>query len=150
MTRISTVTSVLACVMSVALWSAGATAQSTSPQPTNRSAPQAEQKAAQASKATQEYVQKAAVGDMFEVQSSNLAAKQAESSDVKAFAQRMIKDHTASTAALKSGIKSANLQPSGAGAGQTRQGARYQAERLAQDEGQGFRHRLYARAGRRP
>lgn len=110
MTRISTVVSALACVASVALWSTGAIAQSTSPQPTNRNAPQAQQKETKASKTTSDYVQKAAIGDMFEVQSSQLAAKQADNKDVKEFAQRMIKDHTASTKALKAGIKNANLQ----------------------------------------
>lgn len=110
MTRISTATSVLVCAMSVAFWHATATAQSTSPQPTDRSASQAQQKANQASKATADYVQKSAIGDLFEVQSSDLALKQADSTDVKAFAQRMIKDHTTSTQALKAGIQSADLE----------------------------------------
>ena len=58
---------------------------------------------------SQDYVAKAAVGDMFEVQSSRLALQKSGDSKVKQFAGRMIKDHTASSAMLKRIIKSGEL-----------------------------------------
>ena len=50
------------------------------------------------------YVQTAASGDMFEVQSSQLALKQSRDQKVRDFAQRMIRDHQASTTALKQAV----------------------------------------------
>jgi putative membrane protein len=61
------------------------------------------------SRPSQDYVTKAAIGDMFEIQSSKLALKKSQDAKVKSFANRMIKDHTASTAKLKSIIKSEQL-----------------------------------------
>jgi putative membrane protein len=58
---------------------------------------------------SQDYVTKAAIGDMFEIQSSKLALKQSHDSKVKSFASRMIKDHTAGSAKLKSIIKAEEL-----------------------------------------
>jgi putative membrane protein len=69
----------------------------------------ASQAKAKASRDTANYVEKAAVGDLFEIQSSELAARQAQNAEVKTFAQRMISDHTTSSQALKAGIQSANL-----------------------------------------
>ena len=46
---------------------------------------------------TSEYVQKAAMGDMFEIESSKIAAEKAQNKEVKDFAQKMVKDHTEST-----------------------------------------------------
>jgi putative membrane protein len=43
----------------------------------------------------------AATSDMFEIESSKLAATNAASAKIKSFAERMVKDHTASTAKLK-------------------------------------------------
>lgn len=51
------------------------------------------------------YVQTAASGDMFEIRSSELARKQSKTSQVRDFAQRMITDHQASTAALKKAVQ---------------------------------------------
>jgi putative membrane protein len=53
------------------------------------------------------YVQKAAVSDLFEIESSKLAATQASNPEVKSFAAMMITDHTQSSqkiAAAASGI----------------------------------------------
>ena len=50
----------------------------------------------------QTFVDAAAASDAFEIQSSQLAATKATSDKVKAFAEEMIKAHTASTAKLKS------------------------------------------------
>ena len=46
---------------------------------------------------TSEYIQQAAMGDMFEIESSKLAAGKSANKDIKSFAERMVKDHSAST-----------------------------------------------------
>jgi putative membrane protein len=53
-----------------------------------------------AQNSTQDFVTKVAIGDMFEVQSSKLAAQKGNA-EVKSFAQRMVKDHTKTTQELK-------------------------------------------------
>jgi putative membrane protein len=55
------------------------------------------------------FVTKAASGGLFEVESSKLAADRAESADVKAFAKRMIADHTNANAELKAAAQRAGL-----------------------------------------
>jgi putative membrane protein len=55
------------------------------------------------------YVTNAAIGDMYEIESSKLAQQKAQSA-VKKFAQQMITDHTATTAKLKATIAEAGLQ----------------------------------------
>jgi putative membrane protein len=50
------------------------------------------------------FVQTAASGDMFEIRSSQLAMKESENRQVRDFAQLMVKDHQASTAALKQAV----------------------------------------------
>ena len=57
-----------------------------------------------ATPAAPDFVQKAAVSDMFEIESSKLALKRSSNPQVKAFARMMIKDHTESTAKLKAAI----------------------------------------------
>lgn len=59
--------------------------------------------AAQAASA-QDFAQMAAMSDMFEIQSSNIALKKVKSGQVHDFAQMMIADHTKSTAALKQAV----------------------------------------------
>jgi len=49
---------------------------------------------------TQEFVTKVAVSDMFEIQSSKVASQKGNE-NVKAFAERMIKDHTKTSEELK-------------------------------------------------
>lgn len=49
---------------------------------------------------TSEYVQQAVMSDLFEIDASKLAVEKADSKDVKAFAERMVKDHSASLKAL--------------------------------------------------
>lgn len=63
--------------------------------------PAAAQAAAQPSDNTQLYVSEAAISDMYEIQSSQLALTKAHSPEVKAFAKQMIAEHTATTAQLK-------------------------------------------------
>ena len=53
-----------------------------------------------AAPAGQEFMQKAAMSDMLEIESSQLALK-SDNAKTKQFAQRMIKDHTATSTELK-------------------------------------------------
>src|SRR5689334_24900305 len=62
-----------------------------------------------AQRPSQDYVTKAAIGDMFELQSSKLALQKAGDAKVKRFASQMVKDHTASSRKLKSIIKAGEL-----------------------------------------
>ncbi len=57
---------------------------------------------ATASKAAQNFVQKASAGDQFELMTSRLALQKAQSADVKSFAQRMVDDHTMNAQELAS------------------------------------------------
>ena len=57
--------------------------------------------AAPAAPAPQEFVDKVAASDMFELEAAKLAQAQSTSDNVKAFAAMMIKDHTDSSARLK-------------------------------------------------
>ena len=50
---------------------------------------------------TDDYIKHAAVADMYERQAAEIAAKRSKRADVKAFAQMMIADHTASTEKIK-------------------------------------------------
>jgi putative membrane protein len=58
---------------------------------------------------TQEFVTKVAVSDMFEIQSSKLASQKGNA-DVKAFAERMIKDHTKTSGELKAMVGKAKAK----------------------------------------
>lgn len=52
-----------------------------------------------------EYVGQAASGEMFEIQSSELALEVSQNDEVRAFAQRMVADHKATTAQLTKSIE---------------------------------------------
>lgn len=52
----------------------------------------------------QDFAQRAAMSDMFEIESSNIALKKVKSGPVRDFAQMMIADHTKSSAALKQAV----------------------------------------------
>jgi putative membrane protein len=56
------------------------------------------------------YVMNAAIGDMYEIESSKLALEKSKNADVKAFANMMIKDHTTTTSKLKATLASANVK----------------------------------------
>ena len=59
----------------------------------------------------EEFVNKVAVSDMFEIQSSQLALTEKQpDKDTKPFAQRMVKDHQKTTAELKKLIDSRLLK----------------------------------------
>lgn len=55
--------------------------------------------------AAPDFVQKAAVSDMFEIQSSKIALQRSANKNVKDFARMMISGHTQTTADLKAAIK---------------------------------------------
>jgi putative membrane protein len=62
---------------------------------------------AAASVSGEEFVKTAGVAGMFEIDSSKIAATKSSNGDVKAFAQRMISDHTKAAEELKTVAKSA-------------------------------------------
>lgn len=96
----------------IALSATAAAAQSANPaaNPAPKDGMTTQQKPIQTSRATADYVEKAAIGNLFEIQSSALALKQADSSAVKTFAQQMITDHTNAGKALEAGVTSASQQ----------------------------------------
>lgn len=55
----------------------------------------------QVSQNTQEFVKKAAIGDMYEIQSSKMVIDRAQGGEFKAFAQKIVDDHTKSSNELK-------------------------------------------------
>jgi len=57
----------------------------------------------------QNFAQMAAMSDMFEIESSNIALKKVRSGPVREFAQMMIADHTKSTEALKSAVAASGM-----------------------------------------
>lgn len=63
----------------------------------------------QANSATQEFVTKAAIGGMFEIQSSQIALQKSQDHDIRTFAQKVIDDHTKADDKLKSLAKGENL-----------------------------------------
>jgi putative membrane protein len=58
--------------------------------------------AAQPAPSAQDFVNKVAISDMFEIQSSQLALSKQPDSDTKPFAQRMVTDHQKTSKELKS------------------------------------------------
>jgi putative membrane protein len=64
-------------------------------------APKATEANTAADQGTIDFVQKAAMSDMFEIEASKLALTRTQSADIKAFAQAMIDAHTATSDAVK-------------------------------------------------
>jgi len=58
-----------------------------------------------------DFVHKASMSDMFEIQSSRIALDRARSEDVKNFAQRMIDDHTRASQRLDDILKTTSMKP---------------------------------------
>ena len=79
-------------------------------QGTKEKAPAAE-KSQQADSKSTEFINKAAMSDMFEIQSSELALQKATDAKVKDFAKMMVSDHSAASDKLKSAVQSAQLPP---------------------------------------
>jgi putative membrane protein len=61
--------------------------------------------------ATQDFIDKAAVANTFEIDTSKLALEYGKGEDVKKFAQSMIDDHTKVGEDFKATLKSANITP---------------------------------------
>lgn len=61
--------------------------------------------------ATQDFIDKAAVANQFEIDTSQLALKYGKSADVKKFAQEMIDDHTKIGDEFKATLKTAGIAP---------------------------------------
>lgn len=59
--------------------------------------------------AAPDFVTKAAVGDMFEIESSKIALERAKNPEVRAFAQMMVDSHTRTTEDLKAAIGASGL-----------------------------------------
>jgi putative membrane protein len=55
-----------------------------------------------ANQPTKQFVKKAAIGDMFEVQSSQMALEKSNNNDIKKFARMIVDDHTKASNELKS------------------------------------------------
>jgi putative membrane protein len=55
------------------------------------------------------YVQTAAMSDLFEIQAAKVAERRSRSTEVRRFARMMVHDHTASTAKIKSAAMASNL-----------------------------------------
>lgn len=67
---------------------------------------------AKANTTSEEFVEKASMGNLFEIESSKLANERTSNVTVKQFADRMIADHIQLSADLKNTLKSANLNSS--------------------------------------
>lgn len=72
--------------------------------------PQTAVSSAAVPQAAMDFVKKAAVGGMYEVQSSQLATTASQSAEVQQFAQQMITDHSAANQQLKQLAASKNIQ----------------------------------------
>lgn len=61
-------------------------------------------------KDAQEFVKKASVSSLFEIESSKIALQRAQTPEVKAFAQQMIDDHTAAGKKMKGAVAESGLK----------------------------------------
>jgi len=77
--------------------------------------------AADVPQATQDFIDKAAVANKFEIDTSELALKYGKGDDVKKFAQEMIDDHTKIGDDFKTTLKQANIPAPAAGLDVTHQ-----------------------------
>ncbi|HEX9466376.1 MAG TPA: DUF4142 domain-containing protein [Alphaproteobacteria bacterium] len=59
---------------------------------------------------TQEYVQKSAVTDQFEVQAGELAAQKSQNPAVREFGRHMVEDHSQASARLKTALNSGHVK----------------------------------------
>lgn len=60
----------------------------------------------------EEFVQKASMGNQFEIEAGNLAKERSQNENVKQFAERIITDHNNVATELESAVASANLDTS--------------------------------------
>lgn len=59
---------------------------------------------------TQEFVKKASISNLFEIQTSQLAKEKAQDAEVQAFADHMIRDHTKAKEDLKAAVRDSKLE----------------------------------------
>ena len=59
---------------------------------------------------SQDFVKKAAIGNMFEVKSSQLALKRSKNADVREFAKQMVADHGKAGGELKTAVADSKLK----------------------------------------
>jgi putative membrane protein len=88
---------ILTFALACGLIATGAFAQTPRP-----AAPQSAPAATQSAPAAQDFVNKVAISDMFEIQSSQLALSKQPDKDTKPFAQKMVTDHQRTSKELKS------------------------------------------------
>lgn len=62
---------------------------------------------------SEDFVHKASIANMFEIQSSQLALKKSEDENVKNFAKHMVEDHTQTGEKMKEALQSSKLRPEG-------------------------------------
>ncbi len=98
----------LLAAVAVAALTATAFAQTSQPG-TSGAGSQASPSAPMQNVSTQQFVQMAAMSDLYEVESSKLAAEKAQSQETKRFAKEMIEDHQKTTQELKSHVQKTNL-----------------------------------------
>jgi putative membrane protein len=67
--------------------------------------------AADVPKETQTFIDKAAVSNKYEIDTSELAQKYGQAADVKTFAQQMITDHQKAGQDFKAALAQANIEP---------------------------------------
>jgi len=60
------------------------------------------------------FIKNAAIGNMFEIETSKVALEKSKDEDVRAFANQMIKDHTKAGNEMKAALKKANIPASAA------------------------------------
>lgn len=60
----------------------------------------------------EEFVQKASMGNLFEIETSNLAKERSKNENVKSFAERMVTDHNTVSAELEAAVTSSNMSES--------------------------------------
>jgi len=89
-------------------------ADSSSSTPPSQSLTQKTRDAVTPNKKAGDYVNKASIGDMFEIESSKVAQDKSTNQSIKDFAAMMVKDHTDSSQKIKDAAAKSNLQPASA------------------------------------
>jgi putative membrane protein len=111
-----TLKSLLLAAAAVPLIGIGAVqaADSSSSTPPSQSTTQKARDAVTPNKKAADYVNKASIGDMFEIESSKVAQEKSNNQSIKDFAAMMVKDHTDSSQKIKDAAAKSNLQPASA------------------------------------
>ena len=108
MSRIATLT--ITAMAVVTLTTAAQTANTQNPPPPAQSANTGEQKGYMASGRDADFVKEVAQASQVEVEASKLAMTKAENAEVKAFAGKLVKEHTAASQELNGLVKSRHAE----------------------------------------